>query len=76
MNRANINSMIMMNSAQELVISLVPASGASVIQAYSQITASCMGWSWCRDGARGVWDSSARVPSGSVSSETRPEEPK
>jgi len=39
-NKANINSMIIMNSAQELVISFEPASGESVVRSHGQVTAS------------------------------------
>jgi hypothetical protein len=41
--RANINSIIIMKSAQELVISFEPASGESVVRNHSQVTAHGIG---------------------------------
>lgn len=64
MKRANINSIIMIKSAQELVISFEPASGASVFRHMSDHRVVELS----REGGQVA----ARVPSGSVSSDARP----
>jgi len=70
-NKANINNMIMIKSAQELVISLEPASGVSGTQSsLSDHHIPCVGLSASIEG--GALGSFARVPSGSVSSAARP----
>ena len=76
MNKANINSMIIINNAQELVISFDPASGLSVESKTTSVRLSshhriAQGTRRDHHGKR-EGELSACVPSGSVSSDARP----